>query len=182
MNEITDPDVALLAALAGQLEHSYAPSAADPWVGSPFAWIKSQPSRRVGKIGEQLVSGLCAAHELDVTGSSDSDADRVIHGHRTEIKFSTLWANGGYKFQQIRDQNYSYMFCLGVGPFNAHAWVIPKEVLLEYVIGHMGQHTGATGRDTAWLGFAANAPYGWMSPYGGSLSSALAVFKSLPHG
>ena len=36
-------------------------------------------------------------------------------------------------------------------------------------IGHMGQHTGATGADTAWLSFQADAPYDWMSYYGDRL-------------
>lgn len=182
MPAIVDPEVQLLAAIAAQLEADYAPPENDPWADSPFAWIKTQPSRRVGKIGEQLVSGWCAAKGFDVVGSPNSDADRIIHGYRVEIKFSTLWANGGYKFQQVRDQQYDHMFCLGVGPFSAHAWFLPKAVLLEYVIGHMGQHTGASGTDTAWLGFDANAPFGWMRPYGGALSDALAVIQSLPRG
>jgi hypothetical protein len=31
----------------------------DPWVNSPFAWIKTRPSRQVGKIGEQIASEWC---------------------------------------------------------------------------------------------------------------------------
>lgn len=171
-----------LAAIASQLEAEYATADDDPWIGSPFAWIKTHPSRRIGKIGEQLVSSWCAAKGFDVVRSPDSQADRIIHGYRVEVKFSTRWANGVYKFQQVRDQDYEYMFCLGVGPFSAHGWLLPKAVLREHVIGHRGQHTGATATDTAWFGFDATQPLDWMTPYGGTLSAVLAVLKSLPRG
>ena len=160
----------LLAGVAGTIQLDYATTSDDPWAGSPFQWILAQPSRTKGAIGEQLVAGWCAAKNFDVVRSGDSEADRIIEGHRVEIKFSTLWKSGGYKFQQIRNQDYEYLFCLGIAPFDAHAWLIPKNVLLEHVIGHMGQHTGATGTDTAWLGFDAIQPYDWMAPYGGRLA------------
>lgn len=167
---ISDPEVQVLAGIAATIQLDYAPASEDPWAGSPFQWILAQPSRRKGAIGEQLVAGWCAAKGFDVVRSGDSEADRIIEGHRVEITFSTLWAGGGYKFQQIRDQRYEYLFCIGVAPFDAHAWLIPKPVLLEHVIGHTGQHTGAAGTDTAWLGFNAANPYPWMAPYGPRLS------------
>lgn len=141
------------------LAADYFSQADDPWAGSPFAWIKSRPSRQVGKIGEQLVAGWCAAKGFDVISVRDSEADRIINGRRVEIKFSTLWANGGYTFQQIRDQNYEYAVCLGVSPFDVHGWVIPKSVLLQHVIGKTPQHRGRAGTDTFWL-----------NPYGDGLS------------
>jgi len=84
----------------------------------------------------------------------------------------------GFKFQQIREQDYSYCLCLGISPFDAQAWLLPKAVLREFVIGHMGQHTGATGADTAWLGFKATAPYDWMAPYGSRLSDVRALIEA----
>lgn len=132
---IADAEVNLLASIAATLESEYSTDEADPWAGSPFEWIKGRPSRQVGAIGEKLVAGWCAAKDFDVVRSPDSDADRIIHGYRVEVKFSTLWKGGGYKFQQVRDQRYEYLFCLGVAPFDANAWLIPKAVLFDYVIG-----------------------------------------------
>ena len=43
-----------------------------------------------------------------------------------EIKFSTLWKSGVYKFQQIRDQEYDAMVLLGISPFSAACWIVPK--------------------------------------------------------
>lgn len=178
---IADPDVAALAAIAATIQPEYVRSETNPWVGSPFEWILHTPSRTRGAIGERLVAGWCAAKGADVVRSPDSQADRLINGHRVEIKFSTLWQSGGYKFQQIRNQDYAYLIALGISPFDAHCWVSPKEVLATYVIGHMGQHTGATGRDTAWLGFQPSSPYPWMQPYGGSLAKGWATIEAIGH-
>lgn len=151
-------------------------------MGSPFAWIKTQPSRQVGKIGECLVKGWLGAKGFDVTQSPDSDADLLINGHRIEIKFSTRWKNGIYKFQQLRDQNYVFAICLGVSPFDAHCWVLPKAELLSrwkesMRVGHevggiQSQHGGAAGRDTAWLTIDPSSPPEWVSERGGRLALA----------
>jgi hypothetical protein len=143
--EITDEDVRLLASLAGTMKVDYLEDDA-AWEGSPFAWIKTRPSRQIGKIGESLVAGWCASKGLDVVKSPDSEADRIIEGVRTEIKFSTLWKAGGYKFHQLRDQDYKMAVCLGVSPFDAHCWVIPKPVIASRPrqAGHKGALWGRT--------------------------------------
>jgi len=179
---ITDQDVQLLAGTAATLQSDYLDPSEDPWAGSPFAWIRPRPSRQRGAIGERLVAGWCAAKDFDVVRSHSSDADRVINGHRIEVKFSTLWASGVYKFQQIRNQQYDYLFCLGVSPFDAHAWLLPKSTLLQHVIGHTGQHTGSTGQDTAWISFMATSPHAWMAPYGPRLADVARILNSLGRG
>ena len=175
---ITDPDLALLASLSAGLEADYAPDDLE-WEGSPFAWIKSRPSRQVGAIGEKLVAGWCAARDFDVTRSPDSDADRVIGGRRCEIKFSTRWKSGVYKFQQIRDQNYDLAILLGVCPLEAHCWVVPKADPLAQKgragSGLSGRHAG--GGETAWLSFPAGNPPDWLGPHGGSLAAAAGVLR-----
>ncbi|CAA9571795.1 MAG: hypothetical protein AVDCRST_MAG33-2606 [uncultured Thermomicrobiales bacterium] len=178
MQPISDPDVQILAGLAAAIASDYARPTNDPWAGSPFQWILAVPSRSKGAIGESLVAGWCAAKGFDVVRSTSTQADRIIHGHRIEIKFSTLWKSGGFKFQQIREQDYDYAFCIGVSPFDAQAWLLPKELLREHVIGHMGQHTGARGNDTAWLGFPSDKPYQWMEPYGGRLDDVAKLLAS----
>lgn len=179
---LVNPDVQLLAGLATTLAPDYAVGPDDPWEGSPFKWILSIPSRTKGAVGEALVAGWCAAKGFDVVRTGDSAADRIVEGHRVEIKFSTRWKNGGFKFQQIRDQEYDYCFCIGVSPFDAQAWLLPKSVLRERVIGRMGQHTGATGRETAWLSFQANNPFQWMAPYGGRLSDVEQLLRAAGRG
>lgn len=177
-----DHETRVLAGLAESLREQYEGDKVDPWEGSPFAWIKKRPSRQIGAIGEKLVAGWCATKDFDVVRSPDSEADRIVEGHRVEVKFSTLWENGGYKFQQVRDQDYDHLFCLGVSPFASHAWVVPKDVLYEHVIGVTGQHTGATGTDTAWIGFKAADPPPWIRPFGGTLAHACEILAGLGRG
>lgn len=173
---IKDPDVRILAAISGTLQADYA-QAGESWVGSPFAWIKLHSSRRRGKIGEQLVAGFLAAKGFDVARVSGSSADRLVNGCRVEIKFSTLWESGVYKFQQIRDQDYSVLLCLGISPFDAHCWAIPKTALRRPLPGFVGQHTGSAGKDTAWLSLNPLAVPDWMNPYGGRLRAAMESLK-----
>lgn len=170
-----DGDLNLLVAMAGDLEEEY-PLQKDEWDESPFGWIKQQQSRTRGKIGEQLVAGWCAAKGFDVTSSPDSDSDRVIGGLRTEIKFSTLWKNGRFKFQQLRDQNYEIVVCLGISPFDAHCWVFPKDDLLGNPAGVRSQHGGRGGVDTRWLDVDPDDVPQWLQVRGGRLSDA---YKSL---
>ena len=179
-SRISNPDVKLLVAIAGTLRENYSDDDLS-WEGSPFAWIRRRPSRSVGAIGENLVAGFFAARGFDVTRSHDSDSDRIINGFRTEIKFSSLWKNGIYKFQQIRDQNYDVVVCLGVSPFNAHCWALPKSTIMDNWgtdrLPH--QHGGQRGRDTVWLSFDPDNAPSWLSPYGGTLSRAADVVNSL---
>ncbi|MCD6303030.1 MAG: hypothetical protein J7M15_05855 [Anaerolineae bacterium] len=181
MSIIRDPDVRMLASIAEALRGDYVNREQEAqWAGSPFDWIRKTSSRRKGKIGEQLVAGWCAAKGFSVSASGDSEADRVIVGFRTEIKLSTLWGNGGFKYQQIRDQEYDIAICLGIMPFDARCWILPKKVLYENVIGHTLQHMGRYGSDTFWI--AVENPDRlprWMSPYGGRLSEAFAVLRHL---
>lgn len=153
----------------------------EAWHDSPFEWVLHLPTGSKGSLGKRLVKQWCALKELAVDRSPDSEADMLINSHRVEIKFSTLWKAGVYKFQQLRDQDYEYSVLLGVSPFEAHCWVVSKAILKQYVIGHMGQHTGSTGQETAWLTVKPNNPPPWLSECGGSLEEAYAVLKSLSH-
>lgn len=173
-------DYRILSGLSGVLEADYT-DAEEEWAGSPFGWIKKRPSRQIGAIGEKLVAGWLAARGFSVARSPDSDADRLIEGQRAEIKFSTLWANGGYKFQQLRDQNYDFAICLGVSPHSAHCWVIEKPRLMAMRRQGLipAQHGGRDGIDTAWLSLNPAALPDWIAPYGGSLAQAVARVSAL---
>ena len=171
---IADPEVALLATLAGTLQPDYVgEKETKMWANSPFYWIKSRPSRQIGSIGEALVAGWAASKGFDVQRPTNSDHDRRIAGLKVEIKFSTLWTdNEIFKFQQLRDQDYDYAFLLGVSPFDAQAWFVPKtELSYDRPPALVPQHGGASGRDTKWLSFAAARPPSWLNKFGGRLSA-----------
>lgn len=174
---INDKDVQILAGLSLGLRDEYIKPGKDDWAGSPFAWILTRPSRQRGKIGEQLIAGWCASRNLNVLRSPDSDADRIIEGRRVEIKFSTLWKSGSYTFQQIRDQYYEILICLGISPFDAHAWIFKKEKIPFDQLHH--QHGGARGRDTWWLTFKPDRPPRWMKKQSGRLSEVYRVLAKI---
>ena len=164
----------ILASCAATLEADYTGDD-KVWIGSPFAWIKTRPSRQIGVIGEKLVSGWLATKGFDVVRSPDSQADRIINGDRAEVKFSTLWKGGFYKFQQLRDQNYKFVVCLGISPFEAHCWVIPKTTIMQQWgkgNGLESQHGGQAGTDTAWLTVRPGHEPAWLSARGGKLAVA----------
>jgi hypothetical protein len=50
------------------------------WQGSPFAWIKTRPSRQIGAIGESLVAGWAATRGLDVAWDEEAAVDGTTVG------------------------------------------------------------------------------------------------------
>ena len=104
----------------------------------------------------------------------------MVQGRRIEVKFSTRWKDDGrYTFQQIRDQDYAFLICLGLSPTTAHCWIIPKKVLYNHVIGHTPQHGGKKGKDTYWFKVDPCEPDEWLAPYGGPLANASRALAQL---
>ena len=179
MNQIPpDPHIREIVRITESLHNDYSSSDLI-WKESPFAWIKNLPSRTVGKIGEQIVARWCITHDFDVKSSPDSEADRIINGVRVEIKFSTLWQSGIYKFQQLRDQAYDVVICLGISPFNVHCWVLSKRLILEkWESGEIkSQHGGNGGQDTAWIEVKPDNPDAWLTPRSGSPAEAIQLLR-----
>lgn len=173
-----DQDFLAMAAIWDSMNAGLKPTAFERYEGSRFQWIMARGSSEKGKIGEELVSGWARANGFVVSNSGDRGVDRIINGHNIEIKFSTLWRDQPeYWFQQVRDQDYDYCFCLGASPFEIHAWLIPKAVLLKNIIGHKGQHGGGGAKETALLKVRIGAEPDWMKPYGDRLSDVKRLFE-----
>lgn len=174
MSRIVDAEVQLLADCSRELQREY-PEDDSIWKGSPFEWIMPRPSRQKGAIGEKLVSNYLAAKGFSIERSPDPEADRIVNGIRAEIKCSTLWKNRTYKFQQLRDQNYAFVICLGISPLDVHCWVLPKTVIMrKWESGEIGsQHGGRAGKDTAWLTVSPDNVPEWLQDFGGKLSDAV---------
>lgn len=171
-------DFEALARISSDVEQDLGDAGEDVWGGSPFAWIRTRASRTRGAIGERMVSQLCREAGLEVTRPTSSQSDRRIAGVNVEIKTSTLWAAGMYRFSQIRDQDYDFALFLGLSPFEVHMWLAPKDVLRAHVIGHLGQHSGAGSQETAWFGFEPEAPPSWLAPYGPTSARVLELLRA----
>jgi hypothetical protein len=149
-----------------------------PWSNSPYKWLRDLQSRTRGKAGEQIISGWLKSEGFTVGKASSSNSDRSIELTQVEIKLSTQWDSGEFRFQQIRDQDYKFIILLGVLPQEVKVWILPKKVALKH---STPQHTGKTGAETRWLAFDAENPPKWLSRYGGDVSRAVsAVRRYLP--
>jgi hypothetical protein len=171
-------DFCTISGITNQLFSSYKKDC-DMWKDSPFKWIKEQSSRTIGAIGETVVEKWLTSNGCCVKRSPDSEADRIVDGKRVEIKFSTLWSGGFYKFQQIRDQNYDFIVLFGVSPFDCHCWVVKKDEIIrmrnEGIIE--GQHTGSGGKDTSWIQLYPNNENENFRMYGNSLDVAYSLIR-----
>lgn len=160
--------------VADELEVEFSRPPEDPWENSRFRWVKDLPSSTKGALGERWFSQWARKHGISVSRHKGSQADRLVEGRPVEVKFSTLWKGGFYKFQQIRDQAYEHVVCFGLSPSAAHCWIVPKEIVRQHATG---QHTGNKAAETAWVRIAPHAPPAWIQPYGGTLEEALAILR-----
>jgi hypothetical protein len=167
-------DFALFARLSAEVQLGFEDAAADAWEASPFAWIRREPSRRKGAIGEVLVKDWAATETMQVQPAENTGHDCRLDGLLVEVKLSLLWGGGEFVFQQIRDQDYEVGCLLGLEPQRVHLWAVPKSVLWERATG---QHTGAAAHDTKWLRFRAADPPHWLSEFGGELPAARAALE-----
>lgn len=149
------------------------------WENSPFSWfVFDLTSSQKGAVGEKMVAKFLTQQGFSVSKSPGSDSDLAVNGHQVEVKCSTLWEGGIYKFQQIRDQDYSILFCLGISPHEAHAWVARKADIDWNEIS--GQHTGEGAKDTSWTGFApSQCPHTWMHPQTGDLTKVCGELRKI---
>jgi hypothetical protein len=170
---VDDPEFAKFVQLTDAVSKLYAADL-KRWSGSPFAWILTLSSRSRGAAAEKIVDSWLVGNGFSVRRATHSGCDRIVNGVNIEIKFSTLWKSGGYKFQQLRDQDYESVFCLGISPAVVHAWLIPKSVAWQNAVP---QHGGSKGKDTKWLVFQADDPPAWLSKYGGSLGDVLTILR-----
>jgi site-specific DNA-methyltransferase (adenine-specific) len=145
------------------------------WEGSPFNWVLQLPAAKKGKLGKQLIATWSAAKGLTVDHSKDSKASLIINGLRISIKFSTLWSEGSYKFQQIRSEGYDYLICLGISPSEAHCWIFDRDFIVKRATP---QHRGATGAEY-WLTINPQNPPTWTSNCGGTLDQVFGILNKL---
>ncbi len=172
---ITDPDVEKIATISSRLQESTEASNHIIWENSKFEWIRCIPPGTKGKVARGLISEWAIGKGLSVKNASKG-AQRIIEGKRVVIKLSTLWDGNFYKFQQIKDQDYSIVICLGISPFDASGWAIPKSEALKHATP---QHKGAEGSDTYWFTVTPGSEPGWLKHWGGRLAKMHEVLLEL---
>lgn len=144
------------------------------WRDSPFKWMLTLGPKVKGAIGEKAVEKWLSKYGFDVKKPESSEHDRIVNGHKIEVKMSMMWDNGTIRFSQIRDQDYEYAVLVGYEPHDVKMWIVPKALAVELTVP---QHGGAAGEDTRWFGFLPNEVPEALKPYGGSPEKALQVAK-----
>lgn len=169
------------ARFSAEVQAELASDAPNPWEASPFGWITKEPSRRRGMIGERLIRAWATECGFVVGRASNAGHDLTIEGLKVEVKFSTLWASGVFKFQQLRDQDYEVAALLGLEPQDVRVWLPEKDLLMEHVLYNpaAGQHTGRDAGDTFWISFRAENPPAWLAATGGRMEQAERVLREL---
>jgi hypothetical protein len=152
------------------------------WPDSAFDWTLRVATGTRGAIGRQLAEAWIASMGIPTGRLSEYNRHYVLAwNYRIQVKTSTLWDSGNFRFQQIRDQNYDFLLCLGLMPTDVSAWLIPKQTVIEHLDGVGGQHTGASARETLWMNPVPGANGTWIDEYGDQLSDVRQLLLQLPH-
>ncbi len=166
----TSPDFLFLASRASYLQRDLE-AVSDLWKDSPFEWVLQLPPRSKGKLATSLIASWCASKGLIAGRSKDTSEMLYFNGVQYSIKFSMLWKQHLYQFQQIKQSGPDYVICFGISPQEAHCWVFPKECAIKF---GKQQHNG-TGGSEYWLTINPKAVPDWAKSYGGSLDDAIKI-------
>lgn len=144
----------------------------NPYENSIWSFFSEQTSRVKGKFGEDFASATYSEmlrYEVPgcfglVKSTGNTYSDINVWDTLIEVKTSFLWSSSCFKFQQIRDQKYSYAFLLGLLPNNSTmCWLVPKDIIRAHATG---QH-GGKDSDIMWLSIDPNNVPDWLKEYGG---------------
>ena len=89
-----------------------------------------------------------------------------------------------FHFRPPAGRDYDFAVFLGLSPFDAHCWAVPKEELVSRWADLntpelVAQHGGSERKDIARLSFPHDAPPAWLAPFGGGLRDGLASIARL---
>lgn len=167
-----------LSLILEDLESEYTPD--DSWEESPHRWVLERPSATKGAIARKIIAkwGLASGLQLSNYGP---DGQRLLRDEDViyQVKSSTMWKTGRYRFQQFRKIPYDYAVLLGIAPHDIHIWVIPKEEIETHIEGSNGQHTGAGATETDWYEIDPYNPPTWIEEWGGTPEAARRVVNQL---
>lgn len=160
------------------LEAEYQPDSS--WDESPYGWLLGQPSGTKGAIARKLVTQWASRYETYLKGCALDNqrflrSDDVIY----QVKSSTMWKTGKYRFQQFRKGPYDHVVLLGLAPHGINIWVVPAEVIETHVIGSNGQHTGVGASETDWYEVDPNWVPHWLDEWGGTPEAAGRILSQI---
>jgi len=167
-----DPESAVMADFVLPAMLATQKAKADPWRGSRFAPLRSLKPIPKSNAGREMLAMWFAHHGVVATVKKVAgNATLVLPDNRLAmVKVSTLWSEGLYRFQQIKDWDYEVALLLGISPQVIHLWLIPRE---EIITRSKPQH----GLESRMLDVHPDKLPNWMSSYGGTLPQAQAIMR-----
>jgi len=164
------PEFEALMAIGSYLQKDLKPKS-DMWKGSPFEWVLQFSARQKSAFGRQLLHEWCETKSLSIEKPKESSESLIINGKKFAVKFSTLWTNGVYNFQPIR-QDCDQVICFGLSPYEAHCWALDIETVIENATP---QHKGSA---EYWFMINPQKPPEWIDHCGGSLEQIYKILSS----
>jgi len=114
-------DFKSLAATASMLENEF--KARDRfWANSPFEWMHYLTSSQKEKIGKELILSWLEREGIALE----------LNDQKISYRFSTLFTEGNYEFKNTKKDDYDHLLCLGISPFETHAWVFERADILAH--------------------------------------------------
>jgi len=167
--------VKTLEKITGTLKAKY--PASKEWDSSEFDWIRGLPPASKGVIGRYVGYALLQHYGLTVTAYK---YELRINGQGVLVRMGTKWVGNVLKFQNIRNNPFDHVLCIGLYPKSAYAWLVPKdEIWKDGVVrddrdGVKKQHKGAD----AWISVDPKKVQDWLEPYGGTIDEMIKVAKT----
>jgi|SRR6185437_2686750 len=150
------------------------------WEGSPFNWVRNKSAPTKGKVGREFAASLVEAAGFQVMRSGMA---LTANGKALRVKLSLMGEGGTLMFEQIKNDDFDYLLCIGLYPENSYGWLIPKEEMLVNGIlqereGLSGQHIGDADPSDFWItDLNASQPFTWLQPYGGTTAALIPVIQ-----
>lgn len=171
----------LLSQRSEQLSLQYTDEDGNPWGDSPFSWLRNRAPGTKGKAGRDFATALIQAAGVGVTPNGLA---LQVNGQTVKTKLSLMGEAGTLIFQQIKDDDFDYLICIGLYPVDSYGWIIPKSEIL--VDGNLQDRQGLTAQHVSEEGIpsdywitnldAAN-PFAWLAPFGGTTEQLTHVIQ-----
>jgi hypothetical protein len=157
---------ALLA--ANGAAQTTATAGANPWLGSPFRWLKGLANLPRGTAAREILETMVRGFGYRTQRARVAQSF-AVKSHVVKVKLSMGWGGANnFKFQQIEDDPYTHLAMLALAPGDAWLWVCPKAVAWANA---SGQHRA----DSRWVELATGNVPGWLQSHGGHIAGAQAL-------
>ena len=140
----------------------------EQWERSPFYFLHALPSSTKGRFGKNLLSEFLIRKGCQVEHVRGRKNDIVVNKkHKCALKFSLLWEDGRYAFQQVRAEGWDFLLCFGISPNDtAHLWYATRGTYASIEQQHS--------QESRWTHIKPDQTKEWL--HGGDLDTGIDLF------